>query len=78
MAREDAPIKKDNTKLRSRLENWKFEQATQYLKGESHMVKAVVRALARSYGDPGWFEGDQGTIVAAALDCIGMVEEEKP
>ena len=75
MPADDACVRKDNTKLRSRLDNWKFEQATQYLKGESIMVKNVVRALARTFGDPGWFEGDMGTIVAAALDCITAEDE---
>jgi len=52
----------DNTgqspQLRSRIYNWKFVQATQYLNGQPEDVKDLVHALASTYGDPGMLEKD--------------------
>jgi hypothetical protein len=50
---------KDSLKLRSRLYNWKFKQAQQYLKGQPEYVKNTVNALAIVFGNIGW-EDDIG------------------
>ena len=63
-----------NPQLRSRLENWKFNQALSHLEGESREVKDIVEALARSFGNCGWIEGDQGTIIGYALTAICRIE----
>ncbi len=68
-----------NDHLLSRLFNGKFRQAEQYLDKEPEHVRELIRALHRSYGDPGTviaMEGDQGIIVRAALESIGAVFRE--
>lgn len=62
--------KKQTAQLESRLNNWKFETATKYLVGQSQDVKDVVRSLARTFGNCGWFEGDMATIIAAAVQSL--------
>src|SRR5262245_28641715 len=56
--------------LHNRLENWKFQQATRYLKGIRGEDRDLVEALSRMFGDVGWFEGDMGIIIEAALSHI--------
>ena len=55
--------------LRSRIENWKFNMARQYLKGQPKEVKELVKALAGLVGNSGWFDGDLGL-------CVGFVADK--
>lgn len=66
-----------NAHVKDRLVNWKFNQAKTLLKsgGMSEATTAehdLVVALAQSFGDSGWFEGDMAIIVGAALTSIGL------
>jgi hypothetical protein len=60
--------------LQSRLENWKFASAMQYIDGEPENVENAVSALSEAFGDCGWFGGRMGVIVGAAVD--GLLERE--
>lgn len=66
-----------NEKLKSRLSNYKFDQALLYLEGEDEDVQEVVKALAETFGSVGWgLTGHMGVIVEAALRSIGASSEE--
>lgn len=54
---------------KGRLRNWKFTRAFETMP-EGHQWRDHVRALSESYGNSGWFEGHQGTIVACAVAYI--------
>jgi len=56
--------------LRSRLQNWKFNSAKVYLKGQPREVKELVEVLARLLGNWGWMEGDLGLMVGAVVDKL--------
>jgi len=60
-------VRQENERLRSCLLNWKFGQASQYLRRESEEVKNIVQTLKTLFGNCGWFDGDMGTIVAAVV-----------
>lgn len=60
-----------NANLQSRLDNWKFKQALQYLKGEDARTNEVVGALSAMFGDVGWgLGGSMGIVVDAALSSL--------
>lgn len=60
-----------NEKLKSRLENWKFKQALQYVDDSvSEDEKNVIGTLARLFGDCGWLEGDVGTLISVAVRSL--------
>lgn len=63
-------INSNNENLIGRVENWKFEQAIKYLEGESDEVKEIINALATSFGNVGWFDGNLGRIVEFAVKCL--------
>jgi hypothetical protein len=70
-----------NTKLISRLENWKFEQALQYIdKDTPETISIIIQVLSEEYGDCGWFMGNQGVIVSTTvrylLIQLGIKEED--
>ena len=61
--------------LKSRLLNWKFEQALQYgeaLKKEES--KEISLLLNRLFGNPGWIEGDMGEIASCLVNYIYLLE----
>jgi len=63
--------------LRSRLLNWKFEQALNYIDDDTCFdVKKTVETLARSFGDSGWFYGDIGFFIEQVLCSIGVEEDD--
>jgi hypothetical protein len=65
----------ENKDLRSRLSNWKFESAMNYLDGESEEV--AVKTLDGLFGNCGWFWGNMGEVVGlAVLYLIGHDEPE--
>lgn len=59
-----------NTKLKSRLENFKFGQATQYLDNESEYTKELVQSLSIMFGNIGWFDGELSIIITHAINNI--------
>ena len=60
-----------NEKLKSRLFNWKFEQALQYVDGGVDLDDLeVIKALARLFGNCGWFEGDVGALVSVVVSSL--------
>lgn len=66
-----------NDQLAGRLHNWKFQQATWYLEGESEDVRRLVGALAAILGNVGWMtDSELGVIVAAALQTLPIHEQE--
>lgn len=66
--------------LKSRLTNWKFEQARYVMTkpGDTSVVpdhwRETIQALADTYGNSGRFEGSQGQIVRAALSSLDIYE----
>lgn len=44
--------------LISRIYNYKFRKALQFLDGQPEAISSVVRALADMFGDIGWGDGD--------------------
>jgi len=60
-------------RLKSRVFNWKFLQACQYLQGQPRAVKKLVRALATRYENPGWLDD---TDTDADLAEANMSKEE--
>jgi hypothetical protein len=64
---------KINESLHSRLHNYKFESAKQYLEGEPDEIKLLVNSLADMFGDVGWgLGGHISILVAFALSEIGV------
>ena len=63
-------VNKTNNDLISRLEDWKFEQATNYLKGENQTVVTLVHSLSTTFGNCGWFYGNLANIVYECLNSI--------
>lgn len=63
-------IREENEKLKSRLLNYKFRTARQYLEGESEEVIEVVHALAETFDNCGWIDGNMGTIIQACVSNI--------
>jgi uncharacterized protein (DUF1810 family) len=61
-----------NKDLFGRLLNWKFKSALNYLDGATDEEKSLVEALARMFGNCGWFDGDMAEIVCHALLHIGI------
>jgi hypothetical protein len=67
--------------VKNRLLNWKFEQAWQTLSEEmggdaSEAEVQTVRALAITFGDPGWFEGSMADIIRAVLWFLGVTDDD--
>lgn len=60
-------VRKENKRLISRLFNWKFGTALQYLEGEDEEVVILVKALADTFDDCGWIDGNMGIIIQACL-----------
>ena len=57
----------------NRLYNWKFGQALRHAQGRSWLTprdQALIEALSTAYGNVGWFEGNHGVIVAAAVETL--------
>lgn len=69
-------IKETNEKLRSRIYNWKFEQAKQYLEGENEEVVNIINSLSNMMGDCGWGDGDMGLLISIAVEHLIGPEEE--
>lgn len=63
-------VRKENKNLIGRLSNYKFESAQKYLAGESEEVAEVVNALADTFANCGWIDGNIGVIVATCVDVI--------
>jgi hypothetical protein len=61
-----------NAQLYSRLAHWKFRQALAYVQDEPAERREAVEALARLFGDVGWFDGDIGHVVRLALCALGV------
>jgi hypothetical protein len=70
--------------VKDRLRNWKFLTAAGILDeetGEPGMPvptdaeRETVGALARAFGNCGWFEGTMGDIVRAAVWSLGVVDD---
>ena len=61
-----------NEDLRSRLVNYKFGSALEYICDENEEVQDLVNALSDNFGDIGWFEGGISIIVRHALENIGV------
>ena len=57
----------------SRIYNWKFSQAKEYVyvSGADTSERKLVGALATVFGDCGWFDdGCMSTIIAAAVSTL--------
>lgn len=63
-------VQKDNEKLISRLFNYKFKSAQKYLEGEDEDVVEVVNALADTFDNCGWIDGNMATIIQACVSKI--------
>ena len=63
-------VKKENENLISRLSNYKFKSALEYLDGEDEIVITIVEALASTFENSGWFGGSMGDIVDAAVTLL--------
>ena len=63
-------VRKENEKLISRLFNYKFRSAQQYIGGEDEEVVDVVNALAETFGNCGWIDGKMATIIQA---CVARI-----
>ena len=56
---------------KSRLRNWKFEQAAKYLTPEATgEERETVEALASLLGNSGWFFGNLGTLVDVVVETL--------
>lgn len=64
-----------NKELASRLINYKFKSALQYLEGEKEETKDLVNFLAKLYGNVGWILGDMAILIDNALENIQATEE---
>jgi len=63
-----------NEKLKSRVENWKFESALKYIDDKvTDGEKEIIKALARLFGNSGWFYGDMGILVDTVLDFLNTL-----
>lgn len=60
----------DAEMLIGRLKNWKFETAAKYCEGQPKAVVEIVKALAATFGNSGWFDGHLGTIVWATVESL--------
>ena len=70
-------VRKENEKLIRRLFNYKFRSAQKYLEGEDAEVVEVVNALADTFDNCGWIEGNMATIIQACVAKIcPQVEED--
>ena len=68
-----------NEQLKDALFNYKFEQATNHLRGEPDNVKELVESLSYVFSNIGWFEGDLAAVIKYALISIGIENEpEEP
>ena len=61
-----------NDKLLSRLLNYKFESALNYLEGEFSNVKELVNSLAQIFGNSGLIDGHLRIVIDNALENIGV------
>lgn len=62
-----------------RLYNWKFEQAYAKIREEKPTDREtyLLRALAKTYGNVGWFDGYMSEIVSAAVrELVGEEFED--
>jgi hypothetical protein len=60
-----------------RLVNWKFDRAEDFLTDDATLQeREVVQALARAFGNSGWFFGYMGVIVRNALRSIGVNDDD--
>jgi hypothetical protein len=65
-----------NEQLESRLRNWKFSSAMNYVKGEGEKTERIVYVLASLFGNVGYMDSDLGVLVETALESIGIKNEE--
>ncbi len=67
-------------KLRSRIYNWKFTDALQYLEDEDEDEDdiEIIKALAATFGNIGWnMDGAMATIAGCAVrELLGPEEKE--
>ena len=61
-----------NESLESRLINYKFGSATQFIDSESADVQDLVNALSDAFSNIGWFEGGMSIVIRHALENIGI------
>lgn len=60
-------------RVQNRLYNWKFGQAAEYYRQDDEGTEkegALIEALARAFGDCGWFEGDMALLVSTAVSFL--------
>jgi len=71
-------VKVKNEELKSRLHNWKFESAMGCIDStkEADEVVNTVEALAKVFGNVGWFGGALAIIIGQALESIGIKAED--
>ena len=69
-------IRKENRKLLSRIMNYKFRSAQKHLEGESKEVVETVNALAQTFGNCGWINGNMEIIVQTCVAKICPEIEE--
>jgi hypothetical protein len=68
-----------NSTVVGRLNNWKFRSAAAYAQEDTQTTEdelALIQALAGTFDNSGWFEGDLGLIVAAAVSTLVPEEDE--
>lgn len=63
-----------NENLKSRLLNFKFSSAANYLNGEIEDTQNLVNILSRLFSNSGCFNGDMGDLICFALKGIGIDE----
>ncbi len=65
--------------LIGRLLNWKFNSALALVR-EDHpeTVSAVVKALAETFGNCGWFDGNMATIIQFTVSSLCPEDENAP
>lgn len=64
-----------NDKLRSRLDNWKFRQAMQYIDGTDETEAMVIKALADMFEDCGQFSGTMSVLVESVVAYLFKGED---
>lgn len=66
-----------NEEARDRILNWKFARAAELLDNAnaSQAESELIAALARTFGDSGWFEGDVGLLVGVAVETLLVADD---
>lgn len=64
----------------NRLQNWKFNQGLTGAENDPDVTQKerdLLHVLSRLFGNSGWFDGDMGALVDAALDSIIVSEPDE-